>query len=296
MLGDSITRKMIADYRMPGLDEWRSIVSDIVPIMDFRSNKRERMGGYGDLAAVAERGDYLSMTSPGDEEAYYSISKRGGTEDITLEMIANDDIGAVRRIPTLLAMAAKSTLWNFVMAFLTDNPTCTYDSTALFEASSHKNYSASGLALSASSLNAVRYAMRSQAAYGNATQILGLVPRVLLVPNELEDLANKLCNAAVSLISAATLETSDMPNLHKGIKVVVVDNWTNATDFYVVGDVGLCPTIEIGFFQGREEPELFSQSQPEQGSMFLADKLTWKIRHIYGGGILDHRNMYWSNV
>ena len=136
--------------------------------------------------------------------------------------------------------------------------------------------------------------MRSQAAYGNATQILGLVPRVLLVPNELEDLANKLCNAAVNLISAATLETSDMPNLHKGIKVVVVDNWTDANDFYVVGDVGLCPTIELGFFQGREEPELFSQSQPEQGSMFLADKLTWKIRHIYGGGILDHRNMYYS--
>jgi hypothetical protein len=295
ILYDAMHKKMIADYRMPGMEQWKLLVSDIVPVQDFRTNYRGRMGGYSDLPDVAERGDYLPLTSPGDEKASYAITKRGGTEDITIEMIANDDVGAVRKIPERLALAAKSTLFNFVMSLMTDNPTCTYDSAALFVAAGHANYSASGLSLSAASLNTIRIAMRSQTPYGQTNIPLGIVPKFLWIPNELEDLANKLCNAMVNLISNGTTENSDMPNLHHGIKPVVMDIWTDADDFYVSGPREN-PMIELGFFQGREEPELFLQSAPTSGSMFLADKLTWKIRHIYGGHWLDHRNVYYSKV
>jgi hypothetical protein len=44
--------------------------------------------------------------------------------------------------------------------------------------------------------------------------------------------------------------------------------------------------LEIGFLDGREEPELFIQDMPNTGSMFSNDKLTYKLRHIYGGGVL----------
>jgi hypothetical protein len=47
--------------------------------------------------------------------------------------------------------------------------------------------------------------------------------------------------------------------------------------------------IEIGFFGGREEPELFVQDAPNVGSLFSNDVITYKIRHIYGGGVLDFR-------
>ena len=295
ILYDAMHKKMIADYRMPGMDQWRLLVSDIVPVQDFRKNYRGRMGGYADLPAVTEGSNYDPLTSPGDEKAYYEITKRGGTEDITLEMIANDDVGAVRKIPDRLALAAKSTLFNFVIGLMTSNPTLTYDSAALFVAAGHANYSASGLSLSAASLNTIRIAMRDQTPYGQTNIPLGIVPKFLWIPNELEDLANKLCNANVSLVSAGTTENSDMPNLHHGITPVVMDIWTDADDFYVSGPREN-PMIELGFFQGREEPELFLQSQPTQGSMFLADKLTWKIRHIYGGHWLDHRNVYYSKV
>jgi hypothetical protein len=36
------------------------------------------------------------------------VSKRGGTEDVTLEAIKNDDVQALRRIPTELARAART--------------------------------------------------------------------------------------------------------------------------------------------------------------------------------------------
>jgi hypothetical protein len=295
ILYDAMHKKIIADYRMPGMEQWKLLVSDIVPVQDFRTNYRGRMGGYSDLPAVAERGDYLPMTSPGDEKASYAVTKRGGTEDITLEMIANDDVGAVRKIPERLALAAKSTLFNFVMSLLTDNPTCTYDSAALFVAAGHANYSASGLSLGATSLNTIRVAMRNQTPYGQTNIPMGIVPKFLWVPNELEDLANMLCTSLANLILKGTTENSNMPNLHHGMTPVVMDIWTDADDFYVSGPREN-PMIELGFFQGREEPELFLQSAPTSGSMFLADKLTWKIRHIYGGHWLDHRNVYYSKV
>ncbi len=59
--------------------------------------------------------------------------------------------------------------------------------------------------------------------------------------------------------------------------------------WYVVADPNLCPTIEIGFYQGRDTPELFTQADPTQGSVFLSDKVQYKIRHIYSGAVLDFR-------
>ena len=63
-LGDSITRRMIADYRETGIyDIWMRLVS-IVPVNDFRTQRRVRWGGYGDLPVVAEGGAYAALTSP----------------------------------------------------------------------------------------------------------------------------------------------------------------------------------------------------------------------------------------
>ena len=290
ILGDSITRRMIAEYNLPGLTDWRKIVSDITSVSDFRTQRRMRMGGYGVLPAVAERGTYQALTSPGDEEVTYAATKRGGTDDLTIEMIANDDVGAIRRIPMRLGRAAAITLYRFAFDFIEDNPTLDYDSTALFHAN-HNNLGSS--ALSSAELDAARTAMRSQAAFGAATEILGIVPRFLLVPNELEHLAWRL---ATSSAYVNTGENATTPNLYQSMEVIVVDYWTDAGDWTVVCDPALCPTVEIGFFEGREDPELFVQDAPSVGSVFDSDVITYKIRHIYGGDVLDHRGMYKSVV
>ena len=55
--GDSIRRALLADYgTQVELDRWRDIVSNIGSISDFRTNRRMRMGGYGNLATVNEAG------------------------------------------------------------------------------------------------------------------------------------------------------------------------------------------------------------------------------------------------
>ena len=286
-LGDSIHRRMIRLYRQPSLQTWRKIVSDIVPVADFRDQRRIRIGGYGTLPVVNEGAPYQPLQSPGDEEAVYRVIKRGGTEDLTLETIANDDVAAVRNIPRLLGLAAAITLYRFVWDLLLTNATCTYDSTALFH-TNHGNTD-NPMALNSTGLSTARRKMRKQAAYGDAANILSLMPRLLVVPPELEEVAYQLTRSAVAVTSNSD---ATIPNLHQGLDYEVIDYMTDANDWFAIADPAMCPTIEIGFYQGREEPELFTQADSNTGSMFAADKYTYKLRHTYHGTPLEHRGFY----
>jgi len=294
IFGDSITRRMQDLFRMDTeLNSWRKWVSDIVPINDFRSNRRMRMGGYGLLNDVAQGGTYQPTVSPGDEEATYAISKKGYLESITMEMIANDDVGAVRMIPTKIAKAAAITLHRFIYNFILNNDNVTYEAVNLFDAA-HGNLQTA--ALDAASLLAARQDFQNQAPFGDSINIIGLTPKFMLIPFELEDTAFRLTTSAT--VIGATNNAATEPNFHSrnNIEVIPVPYWTDANDWSLIGDPAAAPTMEVGFFNGQEEPELLIQDQPNVGSMFSADKITYKIRHIYGATVLDHRNMHKSVV
>jgi len=295
MLGDSITRRMVAEYAIVDLADWRQIVSSIVPVSDFRTQRRMRMGGYGTLPGVGQGGTYNPLASPTDEEATYAPTKRGGLEDLTIETIANDDVGAVRRIPQKLGRAAAQTLHDFVWAFITSNANV-YDGSALFVGGHGSNLGSTALAKT--TLDAAIQVMRDQTAYGNASEKLGAVnrPKFLVVPNELEDIAVRLATSGV--LPGATNNSGTEPNylLRYALQVLVKDAFTDANNWYGVADPSKVPTIEVGFYNGMQDPELFVQDQPTVGSMFSADKITYKIRHIYGGAVLDWRSFYGAIV
>lgn len=291
VLGDSITRRMIAEYSRPDLGLWRQVVSSIVPLNDFRTQRIERIGGYGTLPTVNQGAPYQPLTSPTNEEITYAPAKKGGTEEITFEMVANDDVRAISKIPTALGRAAAQTLYRFIFDIFTTNAATTYDGVTLFHAS-HGNTGTS--ALSGSALSAVRAAMRQQTAYGDNKDVLSIVPKQLIVPSSLEELAYQLATSLVALPSGAPVGgATDIPNIHSRMnEPIVVDYYSDQNDWYVVADPSMVPTIEVGFYNGRQDPELFTQSDPTVGTNFDSDKITYKIRHIYGSAVLDHRGFY----
>lgn len=288
ILGDSITRRMVADYQQNPLTNWRGVIADVVPVNDFRTQRRMRFGGYGNLPTVGQGAPYTALTSPTDEEATYSPAKRGGTESVTLEMIANDDVGAVRRVPTKLSRAAAQTLHEFAWDFLGNNGLI-YDGAAL-AAVGHANLIAT--ALTATNLSAGRLLMKKQADMSNAKRI-GLAVRTLIVPSDLEELGFELTRSDRKLpdTNLATTASPAAPNFigSQGIRLVTVDYWTDADNYWLAADPSQTPMIEIGFLSGREEPELFVQDTPNQGSLFSNDQITYKIRHVYGGAVLEFR-------
>lgn len=279
VLGDAVQRRLVKEYNTPhAYDVWRDLVS-VVPVADFRTQERTRFGGYGDLPIVAERDPYNPLASPTDEKATYAIAKRGGTEDLSLEMIANDDVSAVRRIPLNLARAAKRTVSKFALDFLRDNPVV-YDGVTLFHAS-HGNLGTA--ALDASSVAAGRKAMKRQTELDSGER-LGIGPRFLWVPDEQEEAAHDLFRRDTNL------DPDFVQSL--ALKVRPVWYWTDLNDWCLSVDPMDVPTIEIGFFQGQEEPELFIQDSPTVGSMFTNDVTTYKIRYVFGGNVVDFRGLY----
>lgn len=275
LLGDSIARRMLDHYSKPKAryNIWRDIV-DVVPVSDFRTQHRPFVGGYGDLPSVAEKGPYEPLTTPTDEEGTYALTKRGGTEEVSLETFANDDVRFIRGIPGRLSNSAQRTLAKFVLDLVRTNPTLN-DSVAWFHAS-RGNLGSS--ALDATSLAAGRLALLKQTEPGSGERN-GIPPVVLLAPFDLEE-------TAFNLFRKTTNQDDDFVEAMK-MKVIPVWYWTDANDWALFCDPDEIPSIEIGFYGGREEPELFTQDSPTSGSLFTHDKITYKIRHIYGGGVVD---------
>lgn len=282
ILGDSITRAMIREYgALEAYRDWEWCC-DVVPVNDFRTQERTRLGGYGNLPAVAENGAYDPLTSPGDDKATYAVTKRGGTETVSLEAIANDDVGLLRRIPLALATAAGRTLYEFVYGFFATNPTI-YDTVALFHAT-HANLGTA--ALDATSFAAARLAMKKQAELSSSKR-LGITLRHLVIPSDLEE-------AAYNLFVRNSNQDETFVQSRKPI-VHVVDYWTDVNNWYATADKAQVPLIEVGFY-GGQEPALFVQDNPTQGSLFSNDQLKYKIRHIYSGAVKDFRGFYGAVV
>lgn len=278
VLGSSLNRRLVAEYvAAVEYDGWRQIAS-VVPVNDFRTQERVRYGGYGDLPTVAESGPYVGLASPADEKASYAVAKKGGTEDITLEMIKNDDVGAIRRIPVKMGRAAKRTLAKFVFDFIATNPLI-YDGVALF-AAGHNNLGAA--ALDATSLAARRLAMLKQTEAGSGDR-LGIGPQSILVPPDMREAAWNLQQRGTNL---------DKTFIQSMIlQIIEVWYWTDTNDWALSANPADIPTIEVGFLDGQEEPSLFVQDMPNVGSMFSNDKLTYKIRFIFGGVVVDFRGL-----
>ena len=294
VLGVSMYRRLIAEYRVPIYDEWKLIVSEISELDNTKQQLRNRTGYYGTLPPVAAGGTYQPLTSPTEQQANFTPAKYGGLESWNWEDALNDDLGALKAIPKKLALAAKVTLYQYIFNFLRDGTTTnvTYEAVNLFDAA-HGNLGAT--ALGTASLTAAVLAMRSQSALSSTATFLAVRPKLLVVPNELEVLAGHLFES-LNYVPATIdgINNVVVNNPHKGkYQPIVVDYWTTANRYFLVADTNLVPTIEVGFLDGKEEPELFSLAE-NTGSVFSADKVVWKIRHVYGAGILDHRGLYSS--
>jgi hypothetical protein len=294
VFGDVMNKALLAAYRDNDWTDWRKIVS-IVPAKDFMTKHAIRLGGYGNLPAVAQGANYTAMTSPGDEEQEYTPAKYGGTEDLTREMLLADDVGAISRIPSGLAYAAARTLYEYIFDLLTiaGQPTMDYDSTALFATSRATNDNLGTTALAAAEVIVVWKAMQKFTELTSAKRA-AIRPKFLLVP---VDLANTAYDIVKPLAEFPGGSTTDNEFIRRfGIEVIVVAHWTNAKDHVYVADPALVPGFQMAFIGGRQEPELFVQDNQAFGSVFDRDAITYKIRHEYGGSPVDHRAFYAEDV
>ena len=288
ILGDSVTRQLQAEATKHPWNRWRDVVNITSP-RDFRTNRRIRLGGFGDLDTVGEDGTYQEFgIQPNDEEVTYAVQKRGNLYPFTMEAMVNDDLEALKRASTNLGQAARRTLFRFVFGTLMfDNPLTDYDAASLISAG-HSNTTAA--ALSYDEVQTGIIAMMDQTELDSG-EPLAIQAKYLAVSNTLIPTAFEIVQSPVKITAG---EDATVPAWVKelGLSVLPVPTELSTADWLLIGDKSSVPLIEIGFLGGKQEPELFIQDQPTIGAVFSADRMTYKIRHIYGGDVLDHRGFY----
>lgn len=278
LLGNVINKRMLEVYAAAGLDYWRLLTGDPVPATNFKDRTAVRIGDYGRLPKVREKQAYEELTSPGeDTPAVYAIEKFGGVETVSWEAIKNDDVGLIRRLPGKIGDAAKLSLCLFVMEFLELNPAI-YDGKALFHVD-HGNLGTAALA--ADSYTAAALAVKTQTKFGQSGRKIGRKTKYLWVPDGLEETATDLFKRDTNLDE--TFAQSLKPT------IIPVEFWDDQTDWAISCDPSQAPFMELAFLEGNEEPEMFAQDSPTAGSLFTNDVITYKVRHVYGGAVVDYR-------
>lgn len=295
VLGNTLGRRLVSLYREYNFGE-DILISTRKPVRDFRTQEAVLVGGFGDLADVdPEAADYSEIGGVTDEESTYAIGQKGNILTITRKTIINDDLSIIIRLVSGLARAARRTHAKYVWNFWINNANCS-DGTAWFTGG-HGNLVAGALTHAAALTG---YIALSKMTEKDSGERLGLLadPSVkpnLIGPVDLMATIQKI--ATEEFYYTANDLTTKVPNpLANKVNPVLCPLLTDTTDWGLLLPPSLVDIVEMGYLNGRTDPELFVADTPQSEQVFIADKIRHKIRHEYAGAVVDFRSGYKSEV
>lgn len=291
VLGNTMGRRLVALYREMKYQE-ELLISVRKAVKDFRTQEAVLVGGFPDISDVdPEAADYDEIAGVTDEESTYALLQKGNILTITRKMIINDDITIVQRLVSGLARAARRTHAKYVWNFFTANATCS-DGTAWFTGG-HGNLTAGPLT-HATALTA--YKALAKMTEKDSGERIGLLDSPDVKPNLVGpiDLMETIEQIANEDYYFATNDLTDkIPNPLKGkVTPKIITLFTDTTDWGLILPPDITDIVEMGYLNGREEPELFVADTPNSEQVFVADKIRHKIRHEYAGAVVDFRSGY----
>lgn len=244
---------------------------------DFKDATRYRLSEADELEKIPENGEFKDSKIT-EASAKTSIATYGRKFSISRTAIINDDMGALNQIPAKYGAAARRMINRMVYAILTGNPTI--ESAALFHAT-HKNLGSG--ALSVASLGAAKAAMAKQTNIGGK-EALNIQPAFLIVPPDLEVTAAQLISSVVD-----PSKNNATPNPFANKLAVVSDpTLTDAVPWYAAAAPGMCPSIEVTYLNGVEQPTM------ESTVLFEALGIKWRIYLDFGVNLIDFRGLFKS--
>ena len=256
--------------------------------VDFKNMDKIVFGEMGLPEEVAENGEYPEMTASDGKETY-KVAKHGGIFSITMEMMVNDDLGAMTRKVQMQGNSMRRKINRDAYAILLDNDNLS-DSIALFHASSH-GANLDATALSETALDVGFNIMGTQAGL-NSTTVLGLRPKYLIVPAGLGATAQRLVTGGILAATVANvpLYGAGAPRSLTVIEDGQIDALGTTTNWWLAADNSAVDTVEVSFLQGERTPAL----SREDG--FSTDTIKAKIRQTYGFKAIDYRGLYQGNA
>lgn len=263
------------------------------------------VGTVGSLPSVAEGGEYTEL-SMGDSPETADFTKYGGYIPLTLELIDRDNTRKLRQYPRELAKAGMRKISQLVAAVFSANagvgPTMAdtgalFNATAVTTAGGHANLRTGALSsqewenVGAAVYNQPLLIRNAAGVYGTGPK-QAVDPKYLLVPRELRLTAMKVLYPTWE--NTANIHSENQQRGELG-DVVVVPEWTDATDWAAVVDPRLAPGIVVGERFGLL-PEVFIAGDELSPAVFMNDEHRMKVRHFLAVLVQDFRPLHKNNV
>jgi hypothetical protein len=250
---------------------------------DFKEIQRTQLSDAPSLEALGEHGEVKAgkMSEAAEKYSLATYAKKIG---ITRQVIVNDDLGAIGRIPASMGRAARDLESDLVYAHLVANGAMS-DTNNLFSAA-HGNYVASGSGAppSETTLNAGRAAMRKQT--GLAGRILNLFPIYMAVPAELETVGEKLVTTINPQDSSKV--NAFAPGGRTPLQLIVEPRLALATAWYLFSRLDAIDILEILRLEGAEAPVVATREN------FDIEGMEIKVRHDVAVKAIDWRGAYFN--
>ena len=249
---------------------------------DFKERRVLRFGEGTGLQYKAEGAEY-TYGSIAEQTSSYQVKTFGRIFAFTREMIVNDDLGALDQFFRAAGRLSTEFEARMLADLLTANAGAgpiLSDGLPLFHAN-HGNVASSGGAISVSTLDAARAALRRQKGLDGGI-IIDADPRFLIVPVSKQTTAEQVT-------TAITPAQPSNVNPFAGRLAVLADphlDDASTTAWYVAADPGNVPVFEFAYLEGAQGP------QTEQETDFDRDILKFKVRLDVGAGVVDWRGIY----
>lgn len=278
-----MNREMRREYEQmqPTWDQ----VSELRSASDFRTLYAPQVGGDFTLRAVNEHGEYEGTTLT-DEGESYRVSRYGREVNVSFELVVNDDLGVLARLPRTFANTARLLEDRIVWELINGNSNLS-DGTAFF-ASARGNLASSGGAISATTVGAGRTAMmlqRRPGAKADREDIIVAYPNLLIVPHTLETKALQFLETIYPEQPA-----NATPAIHQRLQLLVVpflsSTFASGSDgAWYLHDQRL-PAVQASRLQGYDAPMVSTEETRSPKG------ITYTAEHMFGAGLVEPRGIY----
>ncbi len=246
LLAALVNKFLLAGF-MSVENTWKEI-SAVRSVTDFKNINLLRLNGSFKFQRIGNAGE-LKVAQASDSKRSLAADTYGITTQLTRQDIINDDLNALSMVPQRMGRGAGLALNEAIWAEFESANSTYYQ----------KASAAAGNALSLSSLKTAATAWRRLTdPDGNP---LGIPPRVLLVPPELELTAAELMTSAL-LISGNTTAAPNANVLQGRYRVVTSAYLTSSTTWWLMADAMDLPALDVVFLNGQQVPTI-EQVQPD---------------------------------
>jgi hypothetical protein len=305
LFGDILDRQMLANYQEAPYS-WNRYCKR-ARVRDFRQVKRFALtGAEGALEAIPQLTPYPAATM-GDAYYYYTVAKYGKIIPLSWEAMINDDLGAFQDLPVRLGKSARRTEEKLATQLFVDT---SGPHASLYTVGTNQITGNPVL-----SVNALQTAMGYLLTQVDSDGEPIVVERMtLVVPPQLQVTAANILNAiqiwaktdgggtsAQELVVGNWVKNAGIVEAVTNFYIPLVASSSNgSTSWFLFSDPNAGrPALEMGFLIGHEQPEVFMKSpnaqrvgggsvMPEDGD-FDTDAITYKVRHVVGGGRMDSK-------